>query len=63
MAAIFGGLSSYPLTAIGGLGVGLVESFSSFWTSAFKEAVLFSLVVPILLCRSILTRTVSGDRP
>ncbi len=63
VAAIFGGLASYPLTAVGALGVGLIESLSSFWTSTFKEAVLFSLIVPILLCRSLLTRPITGDRP
>jgi branched-subunit amino acid ABC-type transport system permease component len=63
VAAIFGGLASYPITALGAIGVGLIESFASFWTSAFKEAVLFLLIIPILLCRSYLTKTATGDRP
>ena len=33
--------------------VGTVEAFASFWASAFKEVVVFSLVLPILLWRSI----------
>src|SRR5690606_16119317 len=32
VAAIIGGLVSYPLTALGGIAVGLVESFASFWS-------------------------------
>ncbi len=63
VAAILGGLASYPLTATGALAVGLIESFSSFWASAFKEAILFSLIIPILLSRRLLTKNHAGDRP
>lgn len=63
VAAILGGLSSYPITAVGAIVVGLLESFSSFWASAFKEAILFSLIIPILLFRSLLVRGTPGDRP
>ncbi len=35
VGAIIGGLVSYPLAAAGALLVGLLESFSSFWASAF----------------------------
>ena len=52
VAAIFGGLASYPATAIGALFVGLIESFSSFWASAFKEVIVFTLILPVLLWRS-----------
>lgn len=63
VAAIFGGLSNYLLTAVGAIALGIIESFASFWTSAFKDAVLFSLIIPILLFRSLLIRGPSGDRP
>ena len=43
VAAIFAGLSSYPLALVGALGVGLLESFGSFWASAFKEVIVFRL--------------------
>ena len=52
VAAIFGGLVSYPVAAAGALFVGLLESFSSFWASPFKEAIVFTLVIPVLLWRS-----------
>ncbi len=52
VAAIFGGLASYPLTAIGAVMVGLLESFSSFYASAFKEVIVFTLIIPVLLWRS-----------
>ena len=52
VAAIIGGLASYPLAAIGALLVGLLESFSSFWASAFKEVIVFTLIIPVLLWRS-----------
>jgi branched-chain amino acid transport system permease protein len=52
VAAIVGGLSSYPVAAIGALFVGLLESFGSFWASAFKEVIVFTLIIPVLLWRS-----------
>ncbi len=54
VAAIIGGLVSYPLTALGGLAVGLVESFASFWSGALKDAIVFSLLIPGLLLLSFL---------
>jgi len=52
VAAIIGGLSSYPLTALGALLVGVVESFASFWSGALKDVIVFSLLIPVLLLRS-----------
>ena len=34
---------------------GLIESFSSFWASAFKEVIVFTLIIPVLLWRSLTT--------
>jgi branched-chain amino acid transport system permease protein len=53
VGAIIGGLSSYPIAAAGALLVGLIESFSSFWASAFKEVIVFTLIIPVLLWRSL----------
>ena len=52
VAAIIGGLVSYPLTALGALAVGVVESFASFWSGALKDVIVFSLLIPVLLARS-----------
>jgi len=53
VAAVFAGLSSYPLAVVGALGVGLLESFGSFWASAFKEVIVFTAILPVLLWRSL----------
>jgi branched-chain amino acid transport system ATP-binding protein len=53
VAAIFGVLASFPLAAVGALTLGLLESFSSFFASAFKEVIVFSLIIPILVWRSL----------
>jgi branched-chain amino acid transport system permease protein len=55
VGAIIGGLVSYPAAAAGALFVGLIESFSSFWASAFKEVIVFTLIIPVLLWRSLTT--------
>jgi branched-chain amino acid transport system permease protein len=53
VAAIVGGMASYPVAALAAIGVGLTESFASFWASAFKEVIVFALIVPVLLARSL----------
>jgi branched-chain amino acid transport system permease protein len=53
VGAIIGGMASYPLTAVGAVMVGLLESFASFWNSAFKEVVVFGILIPVLLWRSL----------
>lgn len=52
VAAIIGGLVSYPMTAVGALAVGVVESFASFWSGALKDVIVFSLLIPVLMLRS-----------
>jgi len=61
VAAIIGGLSSYPIAAVGALAVGLLESFSSFWASAYKEVIVFTLIIPVLLWRSLTTHYVDDE--
>ena len=56
IGAIVGGLVSFPLAAAGALLVGLLEAFSSFWASSYKEVIVFTLVLPVLLWRSLATR-------
>lgn len=61
VAAIIGGLGSYPLAAIGALFVGILEAFSSFWASAYKEVIVFTLIIPVLLWRSFGTTHVDEE--
>jgi branched-chain amino acid transport system permease protein len=53
VAAIIAGLASYPIAVGGALAVGMLESFSSFWFSAYKEVIVFTLIIPVLLWRSL----------
>jgi branched-chain amino acid transport system permease protein len=62
IAAIIGGLVSYPLTAIAALIVGMVEAFSSFYASNFKEVIVFTLLVPVLLLRSLAAPAVEEEK-
>ena len=61
VGAIIGGLASYPVAAAGAILVGLLESYSSFWASAFKEVIVFTLIIPVLLWRSLTTRHVEEE--
>lgn len=56
VGAILGGMSSYPLAALGALGIGLLESFASFWASNLKETIVFTFIIPVLLWRSLVSR-------
>ncbi|GFE57386.1 branched-chain amino acid ABC transporter permease [Geobacter sp. AOG1] len=53
VSAIVGGMASYPLAAGGALLVGFSESFSSFWLSAYKDVVVFTMIIPVLLWLSL----------
>lgn len=61
VAAIIGGMVTYPLTAVGALAVGLVESFASFWSGAMKDVIVFSLLIPVLMLRSFLAPSEEGE--
>ena len=56
VGAILGGMGSYPLAALGAVSLGLLESFSSFWASAFKEVIVFTIIIPVLVWRSLASR-------
>src|SRR3989440_1996698 len=62
IAAIIGGLVSYPLTAVAALLVGTVEAFSSFYASNFKEVIVFTLLIPVLLLRSLAAPAVEEEK-
>jgi len=53
VGAIIGGLASYPVAALGALFIGQAESFSTFWASSYKEVIVFTLILPVLLWRSL----------
>jgi branched-chain amino acid transport system permease protein len=61
VGAIIGGLASYPVAAVGAVLVGLLESYSSFYASAYKEVIVFTLIIPVLLWRSLRTHHVEEE--
>jgi len=58
VAAVFAGLASFPAALAGALIVGVIESFGSFWASAFKEVIVFTAILPVLLWRSLIDKHV-----
>jgi len=61
VAAIIGGLGSYPVTALAAIVVGIVEAFSSFYASNYKEVIVFTLIIPVLLVRSLAQPALDDD--
>ena len=61
VGAIIGGLASYPVAALGAVLVGLLESFSSFHASAYKEVIVFTLIIPVLLWRSLTAHRIEEE--
>jgi branched-chain amino acid transport system permease protein len=53
VAAIMGGLISYPMAAAGAVLVGVLESLGSFWASAYREVIVFTLLIPVLVWLSL----------
>jgi branched-chain amino acid transport system permease protein len=62
VAAIIGGLVSYPLTAAAAILVGCVEAFSSFYASNYKEVIVFTLILPVLVLRSLAAPEVEEEK-
>ncbi|KQW19089.1 ABC transporter permease [Afipia sp. Root123D2] len=62
VAAIIGGLISYPVTAAAALVVGIVEAFSSFYASNFKEVIVFTLILPVLVLQSLKAPAVEEEK-
>jgi branched-chain amino acid transport system permease protein len=61
VGAIIGAMVSYPVTALGAVMVGLLESYTSFWLSAYKEVVVFGILIPVLLWRSLSMATTDDE--
>lgn len=61
VGAIIGGLVSFPVAAAGSVVVGIIESFSMFWASDYKEIIVFTLIIPFLLWKSLTSRQVEED--
>ncbi|HWW48100.1 MAG TPA: branched-chain amino acid ABC transporter permease [Xanthobacteraceae bacterium] len=62
VVAIIGGLVSYPITAAAAIMVGIVEAFSSFYASNYKEVIVFTLILPILIMRSLAAPEVEEEQ-
>lgn len=39
----------------------MIEAFGSFWASAFKEVIVFTLILPVLLFRSLRSKHSDED--
>lgn len=52
-AAVLGGLVSYLFTVLAALALAIVEAAASFWASSYKEVLVFLLILPVLLWRSL----------
>ena len=61
VAAVFGAVLSYPMAVLGSVVVGILESFGSFWSSSYKETIVFSLLIPVLLWLSLRSRHVEEE--
>lgn len=54
IGAVLGGLVNPALAAVGGLFVGVAEQYGAFYiSSAYKDVLVFLLLIPILLLRSL----------
>ena len=49
------------MTAVAALIVGTVEAFSSFYASNFKEVIVFTLIIPVLVLRSLAAPAVEEE--
>ncbi len=52
VGATFGGLATYPLSIAGVAIVGSLDSFAAYSLSAYRDAIVFALILPVLLLRN-----------
>jgi branched-chain amino acid transport system permease protein len=53
VGGLLGGVVWLGVGGAGAVLVGLIEAFSSFRASAYKEIIVFTLIIPVLLWRSL----------
>jgi branched-chain amino acid transport system ATP-binding protein len=66
VGAMVGGMVSYPLAALGAIAIGVFEGFAAFWSSAYKDVLVFALMLPVLFGCSLLSRNPldeDGEKP
>lgn len=63
VASVLGGVVSYPMAAAGALLIGISESFVAFWYSGYKDVLVFTLVIPVLILRSLSAGLRSDEEP
>ena len=61
VGSIIGGLVSFPVAAIGSIAVGLIEAFAMFWASDYKEIIVFTIIIPFLIWKSLTSRHSEED--
>jgi branched-chain amino acid transport system permease protein len=62
VGATFGGLSTYPLAIAGVTLVGSLDAFAAYAASAYRDAIVFLMVLPVLLWRNGPRSRTEGDR-
>lgn len=61
VGATMGGLASYPGAVIGAMTIGVLESCFAYLSSAYRDALVFTLIVPLLLLQSRLAARRGGS--
>ena len=51
VAAVFGGIGSIPGALIGGLLLGIIESFAKLWLTQLSDAIVFGVLIVVLLVK------------
>jgi len=46
---------------VGAVTLGLLEAFASFWSSAYKETIVFAIIIPPLIWLSLRSRHVEEE--
>lgn len=61
LGSVLGGFVNYPLAVLGGLLIGLLESYCSYYSSALKDVIVFGAIVPICIARWYWSYSVDTD--
>lgn len=53
IGVVCAGMISFPIAVLGALAVGVLDAFVSFFTSAYRDVLVFAALIPVLMWRSL----------
>lgn len=61
IGVVAAGMVSFPIAVISSVAIGVIDSFSAFYTSSLRDIIVFSALIPILIFRSLTDKNLDQE--